>query len=120
MCETASPEGSLCEKSRLAPYGPYPNLSAVPVWQADRGDLLRGDSIRAYHLGISSMVSCSTSTTRDVEAFFEKTAIACHLSSRKSTRFWRHAIAVFFKNSSTTRVPVPYSYRDHGLVRSAD
>ena len=45
-------------------------------------------------------------STRDVEAFLKKTAIAYHLNSRKSTKFWRYAIAVFFKNASTARVQV--------------
>ena len=47
-----------------------------------------------------------TSSTRSVEAFLEKTAIAYHPFSRKSAKFWRYAIAVFFKNASTLRVPV--------------
>ena len=36
-------------------------------------------------------------STRNVEAFLKKTAIAYHPNSRKSTKFWQYAIAVFFK-----------------------
>ena len=35
--------------------------------------------------------------TPSVEAFLKKTTIAYHPNSRKSAKFWLHAIAVFFK-----------------------
>ena len=37
---------------------------------------------------------------------FKKDCYCIHLNFRKSTKFWRYAIAVFFKNASTSRVPV--------------
>jgi len=41
--------------------------------------------------------------TRDVEAFLKKTAIAYHQNSAFLLGFGRYAIAVFFKNASTSR-----------------
>jgi len=44
--------------------------------------------------------------TRDVEAFLKKTAIAYRPNPSKKAEFWWYAVAVFFKNASTSRVRV--------------
>ena len=46
-------------------------------------------------------------STRGVEAFLKKTAIASGRDPSKKAKFWWYAIAVFFKNASTPRVGSP-------------
>jgi len=59
--------------------------------------------ITGRHVATKRVPARST-TTRSVEAFLEKTAIAYHPNLRKSATFWWYAIAVFSKNASTLRV----------------
>ena len=59
------------------------------------------------------------SGTRGAQAFLKKTAIAYHQNSAFLLGFGRYAIAVFFKNASTSRVfytcPLP-SEIYHGII----
>jgi len=50
------------------------------------------------------MTSADTTTTRGVEAFLKKTAIAYHQNLAFLLGSPPYAIAVFFKNASTPRV----------------
>jgi len=76
----------------------------------------RLDSIHAYihtatvlphpaYLPASFFIHPVRHSTRGVEAFLKKTAIAYGRDPSKKVKFWWYAIAVFFKNASTPRVP---------------
>jgi len=71
--------------------------------------------VRSLEQGWTEYLHASHST-RGVEAFFKKTAIAyCGDPSKKAKLGW-YAIAVFFKNASTPRVQYalpPWHYRYH-------
>jgi len=53
---------------------------------------------------ILTNLEMQSNSTRGVEAFLKKTAIAYGPDPSKKAKFWWYAIAVFFKNASTPRV----------------
>jgi len=69
--------------------------------------LISGQLSPGWRTGIGSLVGCMVvvcSSTRGVEAFLKKTAIAYHQNLAFLLGSPPYAIAVFFKNASTPRV----------------